>query len=204
MASLADKSPIRRWTPLIALAAVFLAPLLAGWLFYLVPALTPSGKINHGELIEPPRRLSDLTVTTVENATLTTAELRGKWMLVWVTPGDCGAACRDGVGRIKQVYLALGKDGVRVNRVVVLAEKSEMDTWRRLAGDFPGTHIITGPASGVHDLLLALRGSSASPSTPALYLVDPLGNVIMRYHTDAKLKGILKDLERLLKYSRLG
>ena len=138
---------------------------------------------NYGELIEP-RGLSGAPI----------AALRGKWVLVTFDPAACGPACERKLYFVRQVRKAQGKEMDRIERL-----------W-----------VVTDGAQPRADLLAATDGSRSAhadarfvaqfPGNPLdhIYLVDPLGNLMMRFPPDPEPKKVIKDLERLLKYSRVG
>lgn len=190
----------RRLAPVLMLFAVFLFPLVGGWLLYTFPALVPTGRTNHGELVQPPRQLPAVALTSLQPDVIATQDLLGKWLLVWTPPADCGANCAAGVVRLTQLYLAVGKDGPRLRRVVI--GSGEPSVWNELDRDYTGTVFVTGPEPSVQRLLLTLQGTD--DRREAYYFIDPAGTIVMRYPASANPKGMLKDLERLLKYSWLG
>ena len=83
---------------------------------------------------------------------------------------------------------------------------SSADAWIKKEMEFPDTILLTGSENELRDLAaqFATAAGLSTSQTDGFYLVDPLGNLMMRYDTNADFKGILKDLERLLKYSWVG
>lgn len=169
---------------LLALAAFFTLPVAAGYLAY--SWWTPAQGSNYGELLSP-HLLNDATV----------AALRGKWVLVQFDSGACDADCERKHYFMRQVRKAQGKDQYRVERL-----------W-----------LVTDSAAPSNDLLEAISGTRVEraasrslvkqfPAQDALadhiYVVDPLGNLMMRYPRDPDPKQMIKDLQRLLKASRIG
>jgi cytochrome oxidase Cu insertion factor (SCO1/SenC/PrrC family) len=169
-------------SPRLKLAAVFLvcaAPFVLGWAAWHFHWGTGTAG-NYGELI-PPRTLSGTPFQ----------ELRGKWVLVTFDAAACDAYCEKKLYFVRQLHKAQGKDQSRLERL-----------W-----------VITDSGSPRAELLAAIEGSRISraktdafPGNPVdhIYLLDPLGNLMLRFPRDPDPSRMLKDLQRLLKYSRLG
>ena len=137
-------------------------------------------------------------------ATLTKPDfLKGKWTLLYWGAGACNARCRTNLYNTRQVRTALNRDMDRVQRVF-LAEGACCD-WPYLKHEHPD--LITLADSPDAAPLLALLpsfGGIAPETADRLYLIDPLGNLMMSYAPDAKPKGLLEDLKRLLGLSQVG
>ncbi|HMW18711.1 MAG TPA: hypothetical protein PKN13_11910 [Accumulibacter sp.] len=163
----------------------------------------PSKLANHGELIQPPRPLPANGLSSVDGQSLPAEDLRRKWSLILVNAGDCAAACQRDLQQIRQVQVALNKEMVRLRRVLI------GDSLAGLRAD-PGLAAIR---AAYPDLLVAAPDDDQAGATMRtffdgrqhrFYVVDPLGNVMMRYPAQPDMAGMLKDLERLLKYSWVG
>jgi cytochrome oxidase Cu insertion factor (SCO1/SenC/PrrC family) len=169
-------------SPRLKLALVFLvcaAPFFLGWAAWYFHWGTGAAG-NYGELI-PPRTLSGPPFQ----------ELRGKWVLVTLDAAACEAYCEKKLYFVRQMHRAQGKDQSRLERL-----------W-----------VITDSGAPRAELLAAIEGSRIStaktdafPGNPVdhIYLVDPLGNLMLRFPRDPDPSRMLKDLQRLLKYSRVG
>jgi hypothetical protein len=178
---------------LVALAALFAAPIVASIVAYNVMEPRPTG--NFGELLLPPAQVTGQRFETPAGGKFGFGELAGKWVMVASDSGECDPACRGKLEAMRQVRLALGRNAARVERVYVV------DDLRRpapaLLGEFEGTRVALTPAG------LALP-SGAGNDRAHLYLVDPRGNVMMRWPAGADRKRMLGDLQRLLKASQIG
>lgn len=193
---------LRRRAQLVMIALLFLGPLaLSFWAYYGIE-YRPAGRTNHGELITPARPLPDAILATAAGATTTTAVLlRGHWSLVVIADGACEHRCRDALGATGTARLALGGDVRRVERVllviapccepVVPADPELGVAW--LEGADGGRLLEQFPEEG-----------GAASRTGRTYVVDPLGNLLMRYPAGEAGQGMLRDLERLLKLSHIG
>jgi hypothetical protein len=154
------------------------APLVLGTAAYLL-GWSPGAPANYGELI-PPRVIDPLS------------ELRGKWVLVTFDAAACDAYCERKLYIARQVRRAQGKDMERIERL-----------W-----------VITDAGKPRADVLVASEGTRISRekdlnrfednAADYIYLVDPLGNLMMRFPRDPDPSRVIKDLQRLLKYSSFG
>jgi cytochrome oxidase Cu insertion factor (SCO1/SenC/PrrC family) len=194
------KTRTRARLGLIGLAALFFVPLALSFYLYYGTSWRPAGTTQHGELIVPARPLPEVSLTLADGTLAGPERLRGEWHLIYVGPGDCPAACRDLLVRIRQVRLALDKDMDRVGRVFLYS--GTLSAGDYLLREHPGL-LVADDAAGARLLEEFPEGVSAVTSGK-LYVVDPLGNLMMSYPGDVPPKSILTDLERLLKLSHIG
>jgi hypothetical protein len=195
---------------LIGLALLFFAPLgLAFYLYYGHGSWLPGGHVNVGELVEPARPLPALALPLWDTGSTDPNFLKGKWTLLYVDQGSCGQDCRTRLYDTRQVRLALNRDMNRVQRVFIAG--GECCDAQFLREQHPD--LITIRSSAAAAPLLALlpeRGRSSAAQgpraaeAPPVFLIDPLGNLMMSYAAGAKAKGMLEDLKRLLRLSSIG
>lgn len=182
---------------LLILIAVFFMPLAIAFALY-YGAWRPVGSTNRGELIDPPRPLPTAALTSASGAPLDTAFVRGKWSLVYIGDGACDTRCREALTLTRQTRLALNDDLPRVQRVFLAIGACCDSTY--LDAEHAGLIVArTDSAAGA-----ALLREFPEPQAGRIYIVDPLGNLMMSYASDAPPKGLLEDLEKLLKLSRIG
>ncbi len=192
---------------LIFLALMFFAPLgLAFYLYYGHGTWHPGGHVNAGDLIQPARPLPRLALPLWGSGTTDPNFLRGKWTFLYVIAGQCTEACRSRLYDTRQVRLALNRDMDRVQRAFI-ADPGCCDAWF-LHEQHPDLITIRAGAAAAPLLAdLPDYGSAAAGSSAAharVYLIDPLGNLMMSYAADAKAKGMLEDMKRLLRLSSIG
>lgn len=190
-----NTAPPRRRTlrgPLGWLFLAFLAPLgCAFWLYY-GSGWRPAGHTNHGELIQPMRTLP---VAGVQGA----GALKGKWSLVVVGVGACEASCQQSLVAARQIWLSLGKLTERVQRVLLVGPGCcDADYLQR---EHEGLIRIDASSPEAAMLLGTFPGNAQSRT---IFIVDPLGNLMMRYDSEANPKGLRQDLQRLLDLSHIG
>jgi hypothetical protein len=188
---------------LVLIALVFFGPLLlACWMYY-GSSWRPLGRTNHGDLIAPPRPLPGLALPriggSVSPAPLTSSSaFLGKWSLVYVGAGDCGAECRKTLYFMRQTHLGLGRLMSRVQRVFLVSH----DCCDRalIEHDYPDLIMLDAQGRAAGPLLAQFP---TAPST-SIFIVDPRGNLMMRYDANADPKGLRDDLKRLLDLSHIG
>lgn len=176
---------------LVLLALLFLAPIAASFTAYYV--VRPSGSSSYGELLLPPATITAQTFARAGGGRFRFADLAGKWALVAAEPGECAAACVEKLATLRQVRIALGVRASRVERVFVTGR----DNVGPRLEEFPGM-VVAVPLA-----------DAPAPSGPLadrdhIHLVDPHGNVMMRWPSQPDRKRMLKDLERLLRASQIG
>ena len=194
----------RKQAILIILFAVFALPPLLSWYAFNYTDLGKQRSTGgHGALIAPPRPLPAWDLVDQEGAA---TPLHGKWTLVYPLNGKCGEDCLRNLYRMRQLRLAVGKNAGRVQRAVLVVNGDRnavtVEQWQY----YPG-QLLLFPENMDGDALRSLFALSAGDRPFAgerLYLIDPLGNLMMSYARTADPKGIIKDLSRLLKYSRTG
>jgi hypothetical protein len=197
----------RRGT-LLLLLLLFFAPLLLAFALYYGSQWRPTGRTNHGELIEPARTLPLIALPRVLAApgaapggdALAAADvLTGKWSLVYANSGDCNADCRSTLYFMRQTHLGLANLAPRVQRVfLVTAACCDRDY---LAREQPG--LITLDAGGAAGATL-LAQFPAEGRASSIFVVDPRGNLMLRYDAHDDPKGLRNDLKKLLALSHIG
>jgi len=175
--------------------AIAAAPVAASYFaFYL---WAPRHTVNYGDLIEPPRPLSDPALNLADGAPFRLSQLKGKWVLVTVDTARCGAECEKKLVYMRQLRLTQGKDMERVERVWLVSDAAPPR--EEAVGAFSGTWVARAAGSSLIDAFPA-------PRAPAdhIYVIDPLGNLMMRFPPNPDTRRLIKDLSRLLKASRVG
>lgn len=179
---------------LIVLAAVCVLPLLASYVMYFL--WRPDSTVNYGQLLSP-RPLPAEKLATVDGGAFEFSSLKGRWVLVLADGGGCDAKCEELLYFIRQVRKAQGEHQERIERVWLLADDKRPKG--ELLSAIEGMHVVKAAGSAT---LAAFVADAAHPR--AIHLVDPLGQVMMRYPDAPDPKKMIKDFQRLMKYSRLG
>lgn len=181
---------------LVALVPFALAVFLVGtdW--------RPGGdRVTFGELLEPARPLPAVALRAPDGEPVGSDSLRGRWLLLTVADGACTAACRRNLWTMQQVRLAQGQHMKRVERML-LVDAGARTSVAALAREYPGTRILIGDRAALQPLVRALADGDRAGER--LFLIDPNGNLVLRYAPDADPSGLRKDLARLLRLSQIG
>jgi len=190
---------------LLALAALFFVPLaVAFWMYYAPGGWRPSGDASRGDLIDPARPLPELAVATMDGPPTEAAFLRGRWTMLYVGDGLCDDRCRKALYLTRQTRIALNKDMDRVQRVFLVTDRC-CDR-ALLAQEHPDLVVARVDDAASARLLEPFPTYDGVPVAAAgrIYLVDPLGNLLMSYAPAAPEKALLTDVKKLLRLSHIG
>jgi len=189
----------RRMQPLYLLVLVCLAPVVASYLFYYV--FPPSGRTNYGDLIEPQRPTPALALRGLDGAPFEMQSLRGRWIMVTVDRAECLDACRTKLWNMRQVRTATGKERERIERVLWIVDDAPTTTM--LLREFEGTHFVRASKAQLEPFL-ATPADGKVQLEDNVWLIDPLGNLMLRWPVAADPSRMKKDMDRLLRASRIG
>ena len=176
------------------MAAISLLPLIAAVVVY--QFWRPQAGMNHGELL-PTRPLPPTVLSDLAGKTYPSDKLLGKWLLVTIQASACEEKCQRKLYYLRQVRITQGENMGRIERLWLLRGDGMPNA--QLVAAHPGLRIArpTDPS------WLAGFPAKGDP-TGHIYLIDPLGNLVLRYDDDVNPKGMVSDLTRLLKISRVG
>lgn len=177
---------------LLLILTLFIAPVVLATLAY--KYWRPDSFSNYGELIESVE-FKPAALTTVSGAAFDAAALRGKWLFLLVQAGECDQACAQNLYLLRQVRMATGREQERIQRLA-LTTRPLADA---LLQEHAGLHVAR--YADAQTLGVPLNRPDAAGH---IYLIDPLGRFVLRYPTEADGGKMLKDVQRLLKYSRIG
>lgn len=193
-----DQQRTGRWK-LFAVIAICASPLIASYLTYYV--IKPEGRTNYGELIDPrafpiPPALG---TTSLDGKPAGLNDYKGKWIMMQIADADCQDPCRKRLHDMRQLRLAQGKDMDRIERVWLVTDAKPLETM--LMREYDGTHMLRARPDAVKSWLPVDAGTAPSDH---IYMIDPLGNLMMRFPKDADPNKMKKDIAKLLKASRIG
>jgi len=202
----ADPAAVRRGRrQLLGLAALFFVPLaVAFWMYYGPTGWRPAGDTSKGDLIEPARPLATIALPTADDGQTSAEFLRGKWSMVYVGDGLCDERCRKALYLTRQSRIALNKDMDRVQRVFLVTGRCCDRGF--LAEEHPDLVVARVDDAASAALLEPFPTYGGVPLADAgrIYLVDPLGNLMMSYAPGAPDKALLTDVKKLLRLSHIG
>lgn len=186
----AGRTDARTRRRLLLLAAIAIAPVLLSYLaYYFVPR---DARVNYGTLL-PTRPMAPINGTLATDAPFSTADLRGRWVILYAGSGRCDESCAGALYASRQARTIQNAERDRVRRVWLVVDD------------------VTPPAAALAEQgdLAVARVASASVAdlpegTERIYLVDPLGNYVLAWPTKPDIKAMAKDLARLLRASAIG
>ena len=185
-----------RWK-MLAVLAVCAAPVIASYFTYFV--IRPQGRSNYGALIQPTRALpADLPLATLDGQAVPASSLRGQWLLVSVAGGACDADCDKRLFLQRQLREMLGKERDRLDKVWLVADDAPVSAALRQALASPPTTVLRAPRAALERWLQPEPGQ---PLEATLYLVDPMGEWMMRMPPHPDPVKVKRDLEKLLRAS---
>lgn len=187
---------------LVILGLLFLLPVVAAYVAYFF--FPPEGRTNYGELIEQ-RDVGGFELTPLATAAgsvpdgATMATFSGRWVFVVAAPAACDERCREHLYNIRQVRLTTGDERERIERLWIVTD--ERDPPAELLAEHAGLRVARAdPRMFAATFPAGETGDAAAH----IYLVDPLGHLMMRFPVDADPSRMMKDISRLLKVSRIG
>jgi hypothetical protein len=189
-----------RWSriKLVALLTICASPLIASYLTYYV--IKPQGRTNYGAFLDPRHYpIPDLGSSALDGKPLALDAYKGKWIMLQVNGSDCQKACTKKLYDMRQLRTAQGKDRDRIERVWLITDSEPLDTI--VMREYDGTRLLRARPDAVKAWLPTEPGANAADH---IYMIDPLGNLMMRFPKDANPNKIKKDIVKLLKASSIG
>jgi hypothetical protein len=180
------------------IAAVFLLPVACAFALYYGNLWRPMHSASKGELINPARPLNVAGLRHADGSPADAGVLTGKWTLIYIGDGACDTACRTALVFGRQSRLALNNEMTRVQRVFLATGNCCANDY--LAAEQPGLIALDASAPAAQSLLAQFPPERAN----ALFIVDPLGNLMMRHDASVTTKDLLSDLKNLLRLSHIG
>jgi len=175
---------------LLLIALVTVAPVIASYVAYY--GLLRDKQANYGELL-PTQPVPELEGATHDGKPFRRADLLGSWVLTSVAPAGCAGTCAQALYATRQARTIQGREMDRVKRIWFVTDDGTPDP--ALLAQHPDLTIVRVAPS-------VLARWAAGPDH--IYLLDPLGNLVLAYPRDPDIKRMAKDLARLLKASRIG
>ena len=183
---------------LLIVAAAFLLPVAAAFTLYYGKLWRPANSSSKGELIEPARPLVVNGLRHADGAPAGADVLQGKWTLIYIGDGRCDESCRTALVFGRQSRLALNNEMTRVQRVfLATANCCDADY---LAKEHAGLVALDASSPDA----AAFLAQFPAERTNTLFIVDPLGNLMMRHDAAHTTKDLLSDIKKLLKLSHIG
>ena len=194
-----------RWL-MIAVLLVCAAPVIASYLTYFV--VRPQARTNYSDLIVPPRALpTSLSLRDAGGRAISPLTLHGQWLIVVVAGGACDQRCERNLWLQRQLHETLGREKERVDKVWLVDDTVEPrpKTLEAIAATAAGVRSGFAPATVLRTerkaLLAWLAPAAGNELEGHLYIVDPLGDWMMRAPADPDPARLKRDVEKLLRAS---
>jgi len=189
----------KRWM-LIALMALFLSPVVAAWLW------KPAAFRNRGDLIDPPRPLTNVQMIAPDGSSVDLNTFFGRWTYLFFVDADCNDSCKQLSDAIERVRLSQGKNNKRIRLIVVTLNPDSLPSLSEIRVAMPQTVVLAlEPSKRERFLSQFISQTGALTQHPSkIFLVDPLGNLMMSYPVQSEATDLRKDISRLLRASRIG
>ncbi|HEB59643.1 MAG TPA: hypothetical protein ENJ01_10495 [Gammaproteobacteria bacterium] len=190
---------------LVLLALAFLAPAGVSYIAYLNMDVTGRTK-NRGELVRPARPLVEFSLPRRDGTTYTRAQMTGKWTLVYIAGRECDEPCASALYKIRQSRMAQNENVRRVQRLLIIASDDPGPSYEKVLAAHSGMVVVNGSSAQLEPLLVQFRLAPKEDVVAAgrVYIVDPLGNLMMSYVPGFDPRDLVKDLQHLLKVSQVG
>ena len=192
----AQRTRMGRWK-MIAMLLICASPVIASYLTYYV--IRPEGRRVYGELIQPQKDMPQTSAKNLQGQEVPLASLKGQWLLVNVASGQCEERCQQNLYFQRQLREILGREKDRLDRVWLVSDDAPV-----APGLLPAlnmAHVLRLDATTVQSWITPAPGQQLQDH---LYVIDPMGNFMMRFPANMDVSGASKakrDLDRLLKAS---
>ena len=192
------RNPYTVWFVVMA----FIAPVaLAYTMFFFVDV---KSFINHGEILNPIVHIADFKLTNEKNEIIPQGELTYKWRLVSFVGKDCNDACEKRLHDTRQIHTSLGKNQHRLSRMFIHLEPAGEALTKLINETHENVIHVNGNKQAIIDALGINISDDVGITNDETYIMDPMGNVMMRFTQDQPNKEFLYDLKKLLKASQIG
>lgn len=196
IASSAAQTRMGRWKMLMVLM-VCAAPVVASYVTYYL--IRPETRQNFGTLVDPQRPLPDMRAVAMDGKPTDLLALKGQWLLISVAGGGCDGQCQHHLYMQRQLREGLGKEKDRVDWVWLVSDDAAIAP--SLSPALATATVLRVPSAQLQTWLQPEQGAALQDH---LYVVDPLGNWMMRFpaHLDVgQATKVKRDMERLLRAS---
>ena len=210
MNELPQKKSNRSRVIFILLVLLFIAPIAIPWLALknetLYELLHPKSTKSFGDLISPARPLADIHFVQLDGADYPIDNMHQKWSYIYISDTGCDQDCIDSLAKVRDARYAQSGDALRVNYYLILTNYSQQNDLAGLIKEHPRMTVLILDDEKAAQFLEQFRidGEPAVIGAGRVYLVDPIGNLMMSYPRGFHRDGLLKDLKKILHYSQIG
>jgi len=196
-------------TTLILTLLAFIIPVALAYLVHATGMWEARGTVNKGQLINPPIDFDKLSLLKEKEK----FDRKEQWWIVYAAPKQCETACQNSLYQIRQSHIATGPYKSRVSMLFVNLDSSDPTALNWVQQNAPDMEIadINDSEWNQHMESASLISGVTASDAGQIYIVDPMGAIFMTYPSEPdekqsiqQGKGIVKDLQRVLKLSRIG
>ncbi len=183
---------------MLLILAICAAPVIASYLMYFV--VRPQARSNYAELIQPSRTMpAGLPLRTLDGQSVESRSLRGQWLLIVVGGGRCDEACEKRLYFQRQLVEMTGREKGRIDKLWLIDDDLPVRpaTLEALSAG-QAVRVMRVPREQLAQWLVPAEGAALSQH---LYVVDPMGEWMMRAPLDPDPAKLKRDIERLLRAS---
>ncbi|GMR00774.1 MAG: cytochrome c oxidase subunit I [Gammaproteobacteria bacterium] len=196
--AVSKRNPYTVWFVVLA----FIAPVaLAYIIFFFVDV---KSFVNHGEILNPIVHISSFELKNADGEIIPVEELTYKWRIISFVGKDCDQRCEKRLYDTRQIHTSLGKDQHRLVRMFVHLAPAGESLSKLIAETHPAVVQVNGDAKIIINALGDNIRNAAGITNNEIYVMDPMGNVMMRFTQEQPNKDFLYDLKKLLKASQIG
>ncbi len=198
--AIADKkrNPYTVWFVVLA----FIAPVVLAYIIFFF--VDVKSFVNHGEILNPIVHINSFELKNGGGEIIPEKELTYKWRLVSFVGKDCNQQCEKRLFDTRQIHTSLAKNQHRLTRMFVHLEPAGDALSQLIAETHPGVIQVNGNTDIIIKALGTNIHDNAGINNNEVYIMDPRGNVMMRFTQDQPNKEFLHDLKKLLKASQIG
>jgi len=192
---------------LLLLMFFFAAPIILAIIMYNnMPEGGPKNTKNYGDLVSPARPLTDVSLVSESGKEFKFSDMHKTWVMIYIGSAECDKTCADVLYKMRQSRLAQRGEHLRIKRLYISTSGKAKASLKEVLKEHAGLEVVYGNAAEINTVLnqFKLENKAAVEGAGRLYLVDPFGNLMMSYESDFDAKGLIKDVELLLKISRIG
>ncbi|EFF77741.1 hypothetical protein HMPREF0004_0920 [Achromobacter piechaudii ATCC 43553] len=196
----------RSLTPMVLVFLCSLAPIVAAFVVYMNPQWWPADSSNYGTLVSPQRPMpaaNELKLTTLDGKPFDLQSLKGKWLLVAADGAACPESCARKLYITRNTHASQGKNVDRLARVWFITDNEPVP--EKVLEAYQGTVMLRVNADQLAYYLLARDSAAGQPALQdPIWVIDPLGNLMMQYPAQADGVKVRKDISKLVYNSRIG
>jgi cytochrome oxidase Cu insertion factor (SCO1/SenC/PrrC family) len=192
------RNPYTVWFVVIA----FIAPVVLAYIIFFF--VDVKSFVNHGEILDPIVHISSFKLTDEDNKVIPQAELTYKWRLISFLGKDCDQVCESRLYDTRQIHTLLGKNQHRLSRMFIHLEPAGEALIKLIEETHENVIHVNGDVNAIKEALGLNIRNDASITNNEVYIMDPMGNVMMRFTQEQPNKEFMFDLKKLLKASQIG